>query len=177
MGDSVWIRTEGGNWYPGKVSSNNVKRGQTRQVLDLAIDSIGTKYCCFIERGVILPRNIPHWLTHQKKFRTIERGDKAGYAENTYITSSGWVVVVVLLLSLRIEELCARALVSLTGTCPVTAATTNPRTPPTHLRLHHHHDKDISYGGICREGMQDLSYTLSLHRMFIVLDAIPRSRF
>ncbi|KAH9994488.1 hypothetical protein BJV77DRAFT_308796 [Russula vinacea] len=31
MGDSVWIRTEEGNWYPGKVSSNNVKRGQTRQ--------------------------------------------------------------------------------------------------------------------------------------------------
>ncbi|KAI0005317.1 hypothetical protein BJV74DRAFT_803360 [Russula compacta] len=30
-GDSVWIRTEGGNWHPGKVSSNNVKRGPTRQ--------------------------------------------------------------------------------------------------------------------------------------------------
>jgi len=32
VGDSVWIRTEGGKWYPGKVSSNNIKRGQTRQV-------------------------------------------------------------------------------------------------------------------------------------------------
>ncbi|KAI9460111.1 hypothetical protein BJY52DRAFT_1088228, partial [Lactarius psammicola] len=31
MGDSVWIRTEGGNWYPGKVSSKSVKRGPTRQ--------------------------------------------------------------------------------------------------------------------------------------------------
>ncbi|KAF8499004.1 hypothetical protein F5888DRAFT_1686783 [Russula emetica] len=31
MGDNVWIRTEGGNWYPGKVSSNNVKQGKTRQ--------------------------------------------------------------------------------------------------------------------------------------------------
>jgi len=31
MGESVWIRTEGGNWYPGKVSSNNAKRGPTRQ--------------------------------------------------------------------------------------------------------------------------------------------------
>ncbi|KAI9510634.1 hypothetical protein F5148DRAFT_549425 [Russula earlei] len=30
-GDTVWIRTEGGNWYLGKVSSNSVKRGQTRQ--------------------------------------------------------------------------------------------------------------------------------------------------
>lgn len=31
MGDHVWIRTEEGNWYPGKVSSNNVKLGKTRQ--------------------------------------------------------------------------------------------------------------------------------------------------
>ncbi|KAH9060721.1 hypothetical protein EDB87DRAFT_1613545 [Lactarius vividus] len=31
MGDSVWIRTEGGNWYSGKVSSKSVKRGHTRQ--------------------------------------------------------------------------------------------------------------------------------------------------
>ncbi|KAI0248069.1 hypothetical protein BJV78DRAFT_1239756 [Lactifluus subvellereus] len=31
MGDSVWIRTEGGNWHPGKVSSTNVKQGPTRQ--------------------------------------------------------------------------------------------------------------------------------------------------
>lgn len=31
MGDSVWIRTEGGNWYPGKVSSKSVKQGPTRQ--------------------------------------------------------------------------------------------------------------------------------------------------
>jgi hypothetical protein len=31
MGDNVWIRTEGGNWYPGQVSSKNVKRGPTRQ--------------------------------------------------------------------------------------------------------------------------------------------------
>ncbi|KAH8988209.1 hypothetical protein EDB92DRAFT_1872931 [Lactarius akahatsu] len=31
MGDSVWIRTEGGNWYSGKVSSKSVKRGPTRQ--------------------------------------------------------------------------------------------------------------------------------------------------
>ncbi|KAI9445589.1 hypothetical protein H4582DRAFT_1916481 [Lactarius indigo] len=31
MGDIVWIRTEGENWYPGKVSSKSVKRGATRQ--------------------------------------------------------------------------------------------------------------------------------------------------
>ncbi|KAH9964625.1 hypothetical protein BC827DRAFT_1109750, partial [Russula dissimulans] len=31
VGESVWIRTEGGKWYPGKVSSNNIRRGQTRQ--------------------------------------------------------------------------------------------------------------------------------------------------
>jgi hypothetical protein len=98
MGDSVWIRTEEGNWYPGKVSSNNVKRGQTRQVLDLAMGWISTKYRCFIERGVFLSRNIPHWLTHSKTFRTIEWGDKARYIENTYITSPGWLVVAVVLL-------------------------------------------------------------------------------
>jgi hypothetical protein len=40
VGDSVWIRTEGGNWYPGKVSSNNIKRGQTRQVLNFTLDPI-----------------------------------------------------------------------------------------------------------------------------------------
>jgi hypothetical protein len=59
---------------------------------------ISTKYRCFIERGVFLSRNIPHWLTHSKTFRTIEWGDKARYIENTYITSQGWLVVAVVLL-------------------------------------------------------------------------------
>ena len=157
MGDNVWIRTEGGNWYPGKVSSNNVKRGQTRQVLDLAIDSISTKYRCFIERGAILSGNIPHWLTHKKKFRTIERGDKARYAKNTYITPSGWVVVAVLLLPLREYS----SFAPLTRSRARSRAQSAPPPQPTlalsnYLRLHHH-DEDIPYGGICRE------------------DAIPRS--
>jgi hypothetical protein len=38
MGDRVWIRTEGGNWHPGKVSSASVKRGLTRQVLGPSLD-------------------------------------------------------------------------------------------------------------------------------------------
>ncbi|KAJ8703562.1 hypothetical protein PTI98_002176 [Pleurotus ostreatus] len=31
-GESVWIRTAGGNWYPGKVSGQTTRKGQTREV-------------------------------------------------------------------------------------------------------------------------------------------------
>jgi len=107
MGDSVWIRTEGGNWYPGKVSSNNVKRGLTRQVLNFSIrlnQAAIIAWLSFTERGVILSRDIPHWYTHQETFRTIKWGNKTGYVTNTYIASPCWVVVVVV--SLLAVEYC-----------------------------------------------------------------------
>lgn len=75
MGDSVWIRTEGGNWYPGKVSSKSVKRGPTRQVarsfpsekcldIDLGFDS---------ERRLVLSGHIPP--ANQEAFCSVEWGD------------------------------------------------------------------------------------------------------
>jgi len=30
-GEKVWIRTVGGNWYPGRVSGQTTRKGQTRQ--------------------------------------------------------------------------------------------------------------------------------------------------
>jgi hypothetical protein len=50
-------------------------------------------------------------------------------------------------------------------------AATNPTQVLFYLARH---DKDISYGGIRRKSMQDLSYTLSSNQMIIILDAIPR---
>ena len=75
MGDSVWIRTEGGNWYPGKVSSKSVKRGPTRQVAK----SFPSEKCLNIdfgfdaERGIVLSRHIPQ--ANQEAFCSIEWGD------------------------------------------------------------------------------------------------------
>jgi hypothetical protein len=54
------------------------------------------------------------------------------------------------------------------------SAATNPILYSSTFHLARH-DKNVSYGGVRRKGMHDLSYTLSSNQTIIILDAIPRS--